>query len=89
MWIRTQSNRLINLERAECIELVSKRESSTTGVVVYELQARLEAGPAGLYSLARMTQEEIGLRLLEEIVNGISGQKPLFDLAAYDRQLAG
>jgi hypothetical protein len=80
MWILSQSNRLINLDKIESIELASRRET-TAGTIAYELLARTAGvGQGTPHMLARLMEEQTGQRLLEEIRQAIISNTPLYDI---------
>ncbi|MCW3098948.1 MAG: hypothetical protein JWL77_4566 [Chthonomonadaceae bacterium] len=82
MWILSQTNRLINMEKIESIDLASRRET-TAGTVAYELLARTAAvGTGQPHLLARLESEAPGLQLIEELKQAIVSNTALFDIPA-------
>jgi len=81
MWIRTQTNRLINLDKIECVEMVGRRET-TEGTVVYELLARVDSTAGKNYILARLADEAQAQQLFLEIATGISKEQHFIDIIA-------
>jgi hypothetical protein len=82
MWILTQSNRLVNLEKIESIDLASRRET-TAGTVAYELLARTAGVGVGTpHLLARLESEAPGQQLIEELKQAIVSNTALFDIPA-------
>jgi hypothetical protein len=87
MWILSQSNRLINLDKIESIELASRRET-TAGTVAFELLARTAGvGQGTPHLLARLTEEPPGLRLLEEVKQALVSNTALYDIPNALRQM--
>lgn len=82
MWILSQSNRLINLDKIESIELASRREN-TAGTVTYELLARTAGVGVGTpHLLARLETEAPGQQLIEELKQAIVSNTAFFDIPA-------
>lgn len=80
MWILSQSHRLVNLDKVESIDLVSRRET-TAGTVAYELLARTAAvGQGGSHVLARLEEEEPGQQLFQQVQQAIISNVALFDI---------
>ena len=87
MWILSQSNRLVNLDKIESIELASRRET-TAGTVAYELLARTAGvGQGTAHLLARLTEEQTGQRLLEEVKQALVSNTALYDIPNALRQI--
>jgi len=82
MWILSQSNRLINMDKIESIDLASRREN-TAGTVAYELVARTAGvGVGSPHLLARLETEEPGLQLIADLKQAIISNVPFFDIPA-------
>ena len=82
MWILSQTNRLINMDKVESIDLASRREN-TAGTVAYELVARTAAvGTGQPHLLARLETETPGLQIIEELKLAIINNVALFDIPA-------
>ena len=80
MWILMQSNRLLNMEKIETIDLASRREN-TAGTVAYELLARTAAvGQGTPHLLARLEDEATGQHLFQQIKLAILNNAVLFDI---------
>ena len=89
MWILSQSNRLINMDKIESIDLASRREN-TAGTVAYELVARTAGVGVGTpHLLARLETEPPGLQLVEEIKQAIGSNVALFDIPAALQRIGG
>ena len=89
MWILSQSNRLVNLDKIESIELASRRET-TAGTVAYELLARTAGiGQGTSHLLARLTEEQPGQRLFEEVKQALISDVSLYDIPNALRQMGG
>ncbi len=87
MWIVSQGNRLINTDKIESMELASRRET-TAGTVAYEIIARTAGvGQGTPHILARLTEEQPGHRLFEEIKQAIVSDVPLYDIPAVLKQM--
>ncbi len=82
MWILSQTNRLINMDKVESIDLASRREN-TAGTVAYELVARTAGVGVGTpHLLARLETEAPGLQIIEELKLAIINNVALFDIPA-------
>ena len=82
MWILSQSNRLINMDKIESIDLASRREN-TAGTVAYELVARTAGVGVGTpHLLARVETEGPGLQLIADLKQAIISNTPFFDIPA-------
>jgi len=82
MWILTQANRLINMDKIESIDLASRREN-TAGTVAYELVARTAGVGVGTpHLLARLETEGPGQQLIEELKQAIVSNTALYDIPA-------
>jgi len=80
MWILSQTNRLINLEKIESIDLTSRREN-TAGTVAYELIARTAGvGVGSPHILARLEEEPAGQHLFHQIKLAIVNNVAFFDI---------
>lgn len=89
MWILTQTNRLVNLDKVESIELVSRRET-TAGTVAYELLARTAAlGQGTSHVLARLEEEAPGQQLFAAVKQALHSNVPLFDIPAALQGITG
>ncbi len=75
MWIAASHNRLVNMERIDSIELVSRRES-TAQTMTYEVIARMGGGQAHLV-LARYDSEAAGRVLIQAVKDGLLSELPL------------
>lgn len=89
MWILSQTNRLINTDKIESIELASRRET-TAGTVAYELLARTAGVGMGTpHLLARLESEAPGQQLIEELKQALVSNTALFDIPAALHRIGG
>ncbi len=80
MWILMQSNRLLNMDKVETIDLASRREN-TAGTLVYEIVARTGAvGQGTAHILARLEEDQTGPHLFHQIKLALLNNVVLFDI---------
>ena len=89
MWILTQNNRLLNMDKVETIDLASRREN-TAGTVAYELLARTAAiGQGTAHVLARLEDEQTGLNLFAEVKQALVSGVALYDIPVALQNMGG